>query len=1091
MRSVINWRAIIKTGLAYGVGLMVGNLVSQIVFVLIDPELYSALDDDSRLAVGIFLFAVVSGVGGALGGYIGGRTLPAADRPPGKQGWAWRSAVSFGVLNWLFLFLIAAGLALLAMRASPYVPINLFMQMYLPLGMIVGAFTSLILGLTTVGWRHAGTVTFSGAAGFGLGGAALGAAIWAYLESTTPEQLYAGDHLLLLIGLFAYGFLGGSALGFAYDRLARNNEEAGGRQAWPRVRYGVYGLAVIIVVLALFKNWPRLALLSDLVKHRDALLTETIAADSVAAHWQYGSDIKPIDNKALELDLSIGAPNRLALAWIGQKDETNAVRLRLGQRGNTGEIVWESQIDISDSPVDSNNPSVAIDASGAAHVVWFEENEEIPHYARCSGDECTAARPLTETPISCSSGETALDSRSIDIAAAPNGKVMVVWSDDVGGVHYHILPEGSQGCVPIGDGVEVSTLSLSGQPSAGFSLVFDDADDEIWMLRYSGAVWDSEAQEIGVGKRPEVLVSEKAGEQAAWCGEGNSVVLWREGHSETLSELSCFGTPYVSVDGAGQTHVLWQSDEVIDSLGAVQQSDVLYETIEFNSSWSEPAIVARLGPTSDYGLVSDETGNLHLAWTAEGNGIYYAWQRQYECDPQILSGVESELYKIAKYGGYRPIEDVIPFCRNRYEKLIFTPAVDPAFSDVEPTPYGAYDDYARLLQSAEYEVLFTTMVYAEAAAQDSPGAVLARGIVDLYEKVKADPGNYPRGMLVRILLGNSPAANYEQLELGGGLWYVIEDLREAGLEKMVDAELGWRVEVGNYAGQWPHSHVKAMIIDGETTVVSGFNHEYKPLPKDHPSGKGFGDTDTGLVVSGPVAQQFRQIFDQLWTDAVLRYCPDLDASESDLRLSCTDSRGISDHVPEVLRYSLTDEDAIAFSMYRNQAFVEADEQLEAAFGDARESIDLADAMFSMEWICNLNHFYEVCDFGQALPYMQSLMDAAENGARVRILLAPYPTQHVENVISVRIFYEEAVERGVADRVEIRMFDDLLHSKSAIIDGEFVIVGSQNLHWTVFGKGNGLSELSLGVQDPQAASQYQSYFDYLWERSVSLIKPSSS
>jgi cardiolipin synthase len=171
-------------------------------------------------------------------------------------------------------------------------------------------------------------------------------------------------------------------------------------------------------------------------------------------------------------------------------------------------------------------------------------------------------------------------------------------------------------------------------------------------------------------------------------------------------------------------------------------------------------------------------------------------------------------------------------------------------------------------------------------------------------------------------------------------------------------------------------------------------------------------------------------------------------------------------------------------MFRNQVYNEADQQLLAAYHSADESIDLAQAMFSMKLICNLNHFFEVCDFGQALPYMRALMDAAEAGAKLRIVLTPYPSQNIENVIAMEIFNNEAVERGVARRVELRMLDDLLHSKSALIDGEFVIVGSQNLHWSAFGIDNGLSEYSLGIGDPGAAEQYQRFFDYLWERSPS-------
>ena len=85
---------------------------------------------------------------------------------------------------------------------------------------------------------------------------------------------------------------------------------------------------------------------------------------------------------------------------------------------------------------------------------------------------------------------------------------------------------------------------------------------------------------------------------------------------------------------------------------------------------------------------------------------------------------------------------------------------------------------------------------------------------------------------------------------------------------------------------------------------------------------------------------------------------------------------------------------------------------------------------------------------------------------------------------MEIFNQEAAERGLGQSVEIRMLDDLLHSKSALIDGDFVIVGSQNLHWSAFGPDNGLSEYSLGAADPAAAGQYQRFFDYLWERAPS-------
>ena len=167
-------------------------------------------------------------------------------------------------------------------------------------------------------------------------------------------------------------------------------------------------------------------------------------------------------------------------------------------------------------------------------------------------------------------------------------------------------------------------------------------------------------------------------------------------------------------------------------------------------------------------------------------------------------------------------------------------------------------------------------------------------------------------------------------------------------------------------------------------------------------------------------------------------------------------------------------------MFRNQVYDESDEQIIAAFGSATESLDIAQAMFSMPLICNLNHFFDVCSFNEALPYMEAIMEAAENGAKVRILLTPYPIQIVENIIASDILLKEANARGVSDQVEVRYFSDLLHAKTALIDEEFLIVGSQNLHHSAFGEGEGLSEYNLGTSDPEAIAQYQRWFESYWE-----------
>jgi len=55
----------------------------------------------------------------------------------------------------------------------------------------------------------------------------------------------------------------------------------------------------------------------------------------------------------------------------------------------------------------------------------------------------------------------------------------------------------------------------------------------------------------------------------------------------------------------------------------------------------------------------------------------------------------------------------------------------------------------------------------------------------------------------------------------------------------------------------------------------------------------------------------------------------------------------------------------------------------------------------------------------------------------------------------------------------------MHSKSVLVDGQVLIVGSQNFHYSAYGPGGGLSEFSFAVEDPRAAEEYQRIFNYEW------------
>jgi len=524
--------------------------------------------------------------------------------------------------------------------------------------------------------------------------------------------------------------------------------------------------------------------------------------------------------------------------------------------------------------------------------------------------------------------------------------------------------------------------------------------------------------------------------------------------------------------------VVWFSDIVIDNSDVERNTDVIYESILTNDAWSEPTIVAELSSPAQPSLSSDLGGTLHMVWNDEkpiGSPLLYTSQIQYSCQDDPPRGVAQALYDVARSEKYRPGDKIVPYCQNRYERLLFTPAPDPAFSDEPALQNGGFDDYNAMINSAKFEVLFATMEYDEDINQDSPGLILANGITELYNKVAANPENYPRGMTVKIVLGNPP-----RMDVNTDLWRVLSDLRDAGLPEMVNEQIGWRLEIANYKGHMPHSHVKVLVIDGKTAISTGFNYQYHHYPEDHPSGAGEGTVDIGIQVTGPAAQEVLFAFDQLWNNSTQRYCSDLSEPYPLWQWNCEDTDAMVGHVPEVTRYYLADGKTQVFSMLRSEALGLSDEQIARVLANATERIDVMEAMFSMPLVCYLNHLFELCTFEQAMPYIESIIEAAENGAHVRLLLKMTPFLGTEAQIALQIMQDEVEKRGLEDRVEFRVFPVALHAKTFTIDEQVVIIGSQNLHYTAYWEGSGLVEHNLAVVDPEAVADYQRVFDYWWE-----------
>lgn len=574
----------------------------------------------------------------------------------------------------------------------------------------------------------------------------------------------------------------------------------------------------------------------------------------------------------------------------------------------------------------------------------------------------------------------------------------------------------------------------------------------------------------------------------AWCSP-EGVIQYQEGSGsvEQIDFPSCNNSPAVVLDLEGNPHLVWYTQEIQDTNGVAKSASLLVESARQDGVWGDAVIAGQTQGEVLFSLSGDEDGNLILVW-AEALGsagdLFVSVKENYECSADELTPTERAGLEALLGGDTRPEGAEVPYCRNQFDRIIYMPNPNPEYSNEEITPNGGFDQVAALVEDAEFEVLFNVMQYVETTAEPSPGRILIESVGKLYQQVKTNPEDYPRGMTVRILLGNYPVIS--EFTWGSQIIEVIKDLKWAGVEKMIDPEIGWRVEVANYPGVYPHSHNKMLVVDGKVAGGLGFNYNYIHFPKDHPSGMGEDLFDLGMTVTGPVAQDAITHYDDMWGGADQIHCEDLSLPNGQWQDTCKELKATDDHVPEVLRAYLPPEgNSNAFSLYRSKVFSEADDFIASSLAASTESIDMITANFSMELYCIIHLVAPgFCTIDDSMPYMDAILEAVQNNnTHVRVIMENANSYGLENRVTAMIIYPELVKNGLEDQIELRFFDGRTHSKSAMIDNELLIIGSQNFQYSAWGKGGGLGENMITTNDPDAIAEYKALFEFKWQDAV--------
>ncbi|GAH45759.1 unnamed protein product, partial [marine sediment metagenome] len=413
---------------------------------------------------------------------------------------------------------------------------------------------------------------------------------------------------------------------------------------------------------------------------------------------------------------------------------------------------------------------------------------------------------------------------------------------------------------------------LSGETDGSYNAVYsvvETGEETVYQMGFIGQEW-VDPQSIGSGTTPNVFSLPGGDTYFTWC-DSDSKVRIKDAETDLVDIIDfppCSSRPTMSLSENDQIHLVWYSNEIRNNLNVVSESSVIYESILTDRGWSDPAIVVETDEYSLPVIAGRGNGDLSIIWSDNtGQRLNSARQPVYTCSEADLGEIGQVMLAVIENGSYRTEDDSIPFCMNNYLGLIYMPNPESVYSPQPPTQNGGFDDVSRLADLVEYEVLLAVMEWAadEDGGSLNPGSVYTREIAKLYQQIKENPARYPRGLTIRILLGNYPELS--KLEWGEQIWNVMNDLRIAGVDKMVDPNIGWNVEVANYEGVFPHSHTKFIVVDGKLSVGAGFNFGYLHFPYDHPSNKGGDLFDLGIVISGPIAQQVLITFDDYWQGA--------------------------------------------------------------------------------------------------------------------------------------------------------------------------------------------------------------------------------
>jgi len=823
-------------------------------------------------------------------------------------------------------------------------------------------------------------------------------------------------------------------------------------------------------------------------------------------------NISDTDTASIDPSIAVDSAGNIHMVWAEAQEGSKRniyYAYTYTLPGNSEKKLLSRPINVSNSPsFSSGDPQIALDSLGTVHIVWEEEDNDYVNdseimYSHCSINEnaiinCEPSVSLSG-PLNWDCGNFLPNlqdwaSGAPAISINQSDKIMVVWrASEPGEITqpYSTWQAGATpptirtGCAPMG-GIQNLYRHVGGRRVAGgesnFGMAFSslyNGVDEIFYTEFTNNSWSTPIL-VTTGGYPDLFLDKNTGQShVSLCTTNGNLKYWNSTARslENIPTNSCAGGSSIVVDSNGIPHVFWVEG------GQVYLS-------KNDGGWSAAQKVNQsIGGEGRPDAAAGPLGRVHVVWQDTRDGIaeaYYSYS--YSCDGiEPATDAGKAVLQVLKDAGTQSLN----YCKNQVEEVIYVPAPGG-----DGDPNEAFAEWSSLITSAENEVAFTVMFWDGKNTTPYHVERVFQGIKALQTKCEGSPDNCPRGMTVRILLGvreNTIDNIISDNDVPDQRYSVLDGLKEEDISiyKLLSNGREWKVEVALYSEGANetriYSHVKLMVVDNNRMIVSGYHPQY--VFQTNEDGKA-DYHDLGLRVSGPIAANGMAIFDTLWQNSEILCIATDNISQISDWSNCQTSAGKN---PSHWPFTSTGDD-IALPFYRDSINKSADEAVGSAIRSANVQLYALQNRFVVQYPYRIPWLY----FEDGLlEYSDAFLEKASD-VETRILIArdvnlPVNIPSVDNFL-IRYYLAGGnqlpadVVRFYAPNGRLNSFPGL-HAKSFMVDGEFLVIGSQNFDNSAFGKEDGdfdLVEYSIGIEDSNTIAGVNGYLDDAWENSGKLL-----